>query len=149
MPRYKLRTLLIFLAIGPMVLAWAADAAEPPSDAEIRRLIVGKWHHEDMPVHGYWTNDWTYRDDGTFERVHTFTKFGEQPRKTVHSGTWKVADGKVVEVYKEPLDPIFPSSKTQQFTVLAINESIMDWSFGPGFLPSRRTRVAKTGQPPP
>ncbi len=140
--RYRLRTLLIVLALGPMVLAWTAHAAEPPSDADIRRLIVGKWHHEDMPVNGFWTYDWTYREDGTFELVHTFTRFGEERIKTVHSGTWKVADGKVVESYKEPLDPSFPSSKMQQFTVLEINERFMVWRFGPGFMTSRRTRVA-------
>ena len=141
MLRYKLRTLLIVLALVPMVLAEAAHAA-PPSDADIRRLIVGKWHHEEMPVYGYWTGDWTYREDGTFELVQTSRRFGEEPTKTIHSGTWKVADGKVVESYKESLAPSFSSSKTQQITVLEINERVMVWSFGPGFMTSRRTRVA-------
>jgi hypothetical protein len=140
--RFRLRTLLIVLALGPPLLAAVAHAAEPPNDADIRRLIVGKWHHEDMPVFGYWTYDWTYREDGTFELIHTSRRFGEEPTKTVHSGTWKVANGKVIETYKEPLDPIFPSSKTQQFTVLAINERIMDWRYTTDDLTSRRTRVA-------
>ena len=43
MPRYKLRTLLILLAVGPMVLAWAWWTAKASYETHRFRAVIFFW----------------------------------------------------------------------------------------------------------
>ena len=102
------RRLLPCVAVCLFALAPAARAEDPkpPSDAQIKALLIGKWVQE-IPGQGGTVGKGytTYEKDGTFVGKAVVT-FNGQTLFTVNlSGTWKVTDGTIVETVLQSDDP--------------------------------------------
>jgi hypothetical protein len=83
-----------------------ADDPKPPSDAEIKALLIGQWVQE-IPGQGGTVGKGytTYKKDGTFVGKAVVT-FNGQTLFTINlSGTWKVTDGTIIETVLQSDDP--------------------------------------------
>jgi hypothetical protein len=117
----------VILALAPAALA----AGDPPlqgkpSDADIRRLIVGKWAQEIKSDNGVTVKGTTtYKSDGTFTADATFSVGGQDIRITLE-GTWKVADGVIAETIQKSSFPGVPSGQTSKDHVLSISQKSLE-----------------------
>lgn len=105
--RRALVGLLILLGSNefPGRAAGDGDSLRKPTDAEIRRLLVGKWAYEKGVEGGpklQATNH--YKKDGIFESEGTFTADGKT-LNIILSGTWEVKDGIIISTLKKTSHP--------------------------------------------
>src|SRR5262245_46299014 len=101
------------------LLALVARAAEAPPDAEIEKLIVGKWYEEASENGLDIKATTTYKKDGTLSGEATMTN-GDRTLKLSVTGTWKVADGKITETV-EKVEPPLPIPPKSTDTIVEIN----------------------------
>lgn len=95
-----MRRMLVFVAILMIVVgcgrreekATEPTEVKPPTDAELRQMLVGKWSEDIGPDV---LSENTFNADGTFfsysERRH-----GDDILKTTYKGTWEVTDGVLI-----------------------------------------------------
>src|SRR5262249_34662154 len=86
----------IFIVAAVVGSVVPAAAGQPLSDAQIEKLVVGKWRHEESENDAVteYRDDGTFTDEGMIERI-------EGPVKIRVSGRWLVRDGAVVEVVQK------------------------------------------------
>jgi hypothetical protein len=122
------RRLLPCVAVCLFALAPAARAEDPkpPSDAQIKALLIGKWVQE-IPGQGGAVGKGytTYKKDGTFIGKATATVNGQTLFTINLSGTWKVADGTIIETVEKSDDPRVPTGKVSRDKVLAISKKVL------------------------
>jgi hypothetical protein len=141
-------------AVAPaMFISFACFAvmqsAEPPNDADIRRLIVGKWHEvNNLKVAGSSETYTTYRADGTLEFIYINVGNGQRSQMEL-SGAWKVSAGTIFQTFEKPLRPNFRDSNTRELAVLDINDKFMDCRHGTSKVIFRMDRITDTQGPKP
>lgn len=102
----------------------SAPAGDPPrqSDAEIRKLAVGKWYQEESLPNGIKAKGTTtYKQDGTFSGSATAEFQGQTVRVRV-SGTWTVENGMLTETIKESDPATMPKDKSTD-KILSISKT--------------------------
>jgi hypothetical protein len=98
-----------------------AQAAEPPTKAEIEKLIIGSWYYEYQEVYGATTKvTITFNQNGTFRRDKVFTKTTGTPRVT-ELGIWKLDGAELTEEIERSVPPGVPKGAYIKFTVLEID----------------------------
>jgi hypothetical protein len=113
-----------------LALTTAVVAADPqqgkPSDAEIKRLIVGKWAQEIDGDNGIKVKGTTtYRRDGTFTGEAAFSVAGQTIRIALE-GTWKVQDGVISETVEKSNSPAVSKGQVQKDHVLSISQRTLE-----------------------
>jgi pimeloyl-ACP methyl ester carboxylesterase len=89
-------------------------------DAEIARLLVGKWSGEQAPPGLRVGTITCYRPDGTFDAEATIRARGKVLKVTL-SGTWEVSDGVVLQKLTKSSDPRIPLGQDSRMDVLSID----------------------------
>jgi hypothetical protein len=105
----------------------SARADDPPkqSDAEIRKLLIGRWSEEmTLPNGAKGKATTTYKDDGTFAGEATFELQG-QTRRIALSGTWKVEGGTLIETIDKCEPPVAPKGTVSKDAVLSISKTTL------------------------
>jgi hypothetical protein len=118
------RTLAAMVLTVSVVLTASAPAGDTPrqSDAEIRKLAVGKWYQEESLPNGIKAKGTTtYKQDGTFEGSATAEFQGQTVRVRV-SGTWAVDNGMLTETIKESDPATMPKDKSTD-KILSISKT--------------------------
>jgi hypothetical protein len=110
------------IAFALTLWAVATVRAAPPTDAEIEKLAVGKWRHEDKG--GIFNATTTYAKDGTFEGEATAGTGADAPKIRV-TGKWKVSGGVLTETVETCKPPLIPTGKKFNDTVLEINDKVL------------------------
>jgi hypothetical protein len=101
-----------------------ADGPPKHSDAEIKKLAVGKWSQEETHPNGIKAKGTTtYKQDGTFEGSAVAEFQGQTVRVRV-SGTWKVENGMLTETIKKT-DPASMPKETSTDKVLSISKTLL------------------------
>jgi hypothetical protein len=108
-----------------LLVVCADDPAKRPPDAEVVRLLVGRWsggsagEHEPR-IQGHVR----YKSDGTFEAEG---EVGPEKHavKVTASGTWRVADGALVETVEKCHPPLVRKGHALREEVLAIDSKSM------------------------
>lgn len=121
------RFALILIAFGwSVVVAHGFDKPEAkPTDEEIRRLLVGRWHGDDKFPNGMRAfGTMHYKDDGTVES-EVIVGEGERSVRFTMSGTWKIANGAIVMAITKSNTPGPMAGKTITSTVLSIDEKTL------------------------
>jgi hypothetical protein len=89
----------IILSTPMALIGWAnahADTQRKLTDAEISKLLVGKWAVEEGDEKGPKIKGLNhYKKNGTLDATGTLT-VGEKSLKIVLSRTWKVSDGLII-----------------------------------------------------
>lgn len=120
----------VLLLLSSGVLAGRATGGEDPpkklTDAEIRKLLVGKWAVEEGAGKGPKLKGMThYKADGTFEGEATLEGGGKSLKITV-SGTWKVMDGMIVDtVTKTSAPELIKKGHVSKDRVLSIDDKVL------------------------
>ena len=118
------RTLAAMALTVVVACTASAPAGDPPrqSDAEIRKLAVGKWYQEEALPNGIKAKGTTtYKQDGTFEGSATAEFQGQTVRVRV-SGTWTVENGMLTETIKESDPATMPKDKSTD-KILSISKT--------------------------
>ena len=124
MLRYFFGILLFMSATTLTTSVNAREDAKKQTDAEITKLLVGKWALEvdEMGVKVKGTQEYT--KDGKFVGEATI-EAGKNTIKLTVSGTWVVKDGKVIETVKKSNQPmIAPEGKESKDTVISIDDKV-------------------------
>src|SRR4051812_10555728 len=118
--RYRLCSVVaVVLVIAPAALAAGQPPQGKPSDADIRRLIVGKWAQEIQTDQGITVKGTTtYRRDGTFTGDAEFSVAGQTIRIALE-GTWKVADGVIAETVEKSNSPAVAKGQVSKDQVVS------------------------------
>jgi hypothetical protein len=123
---------LFTVLLGPLLSA--ADAV--PADAEIMRLLVGKWKGTDSVTGTTGTID--YAKDGTFKGEGTVPLSGGKSVEFQVEGTWQVKDGAIHFKIKKSTRPgVAPVDAEITETVLGIDDKTIRYKRGLG---SEKTR---------
>jgi hypothetical protein len=102
-----------------------ADDPPKPSDAEIRKLLVGKWSQEEtLPNGAKGKATTTYKGDGTFSGEGTIEFQGQTLRITA-SGTWKVEGGDLSETIDKSEPAVAPKGAVSKDAVLSISKTVL------------------------
>jgi len=104
----------IVFALG--LASAVASGFQPLSDAQIEKLLVGRWKHEQSDDNAVTE----YRDDGTFVGTGSVDRI-EGTVKIRVSGRWKVSDGEVIEVVEKCEPAGIPPGTTLYDRVLELN----------------------------
>ena len=120
-----------FLLALAVITNAAVGFDDPPkklTDAEISKLLVGKWTVEDSNDKGLKIKlTVKYAKDGTFETEATLTA-GEKSLNLMLSGTWKVTDGMIIAtVTKTGAPDLFKEGHVSKDQVLAIDEKTIKY----------------------
>jgi hypothetical protein len=118
--------ILVLLAAGA-VTGWANGHDDPPkklTDAEISKLLVGKWSIEEGGDKGPKIKGTeNYKKDGIVEAEATVDDGKNAPLKISLSGTWKVMDGVIVtKVTKSNVPDLIPEGHVSKDTVISIDD---------------------------
>ena len=137
-----MRIASIVAAAAALVFPLHATADDKkPSDAEITRLLVGKWHGAD-PTTGV-SGTITYAKDGTFVGEGSVPLTDTQKVEFRAEGTWKVADGAIhFKVTKSTRPGVVPVDIEVKEVVLGIDEKSVRYRRGLG-KEKVRTRVTE------
>ena len=137
--RLGLGMVVVASLLARVVSAEGREEKKKLSDAEITKLLVGKWSMEtnlqdldpkykarkefDVKM----KMDWNYKKDGTF--TWEITGVAETTTvKGISSGTWKVADGTIEIVLTEVKMPAYPKLKVGdkgQNRVVVLNDTTL------------------------
>lgn len=101
------------------------DEPKTLTDAEIKRLLVGKWFEEidDEGVKAKATSH--YKKDGTFATDGTFDD-GKKSLRIGASGTWKVSDGAIIRtVTKTSVPELINVGHVGKDQVLSIDDKVL------------------------
>jgi hypothetical protein len=131
----------IFTATVLFLLATATARAEPPTEAQLAKLIVGKWAEEEM-INGLMINSTTTYQRGGVKTVEAVaTKHGISLIIS-GSGKWKISGSKLTEIV-EKADPSRAMHTGQETTdeILEINDKICRYKTTKGDVRTK-TRVA-------
>jgi hypothetical protein len=110
----------VLFILGLMSAPGRADEpAKKLSDAEITKLVVGKWYEERKGEGMELKGTTTYRKDGTFSGEATL-KLRDESHKVSVTGTWKVADGSLIETVEACDPPILKKGHVSTDQVLAV-----------------------------
>ena len=116
----------IFAATVLFLIATTTAQAEPPTEAELAKLIVGKWTEEEV------VNGLTIKDTTTYQRGGVKTVEAVATKEGVGfsliisaSGKWKVSGSKLTEII-EKAEPPRAMHTGQETTdeILEINDTI-------------------------
>lgn len=132
------------LLLLPLVLVIALSsgkAAELPADAEIEKLLVGKWVQEEMMNGITIKATTTYEKDGKLSGEATINA-GDRMIKIVVLGSWKMTMGKLTETIDRSEPPTIPAGKTSTDELLEINKKICRYRAEDG-TERTKTRVAE------
>jgi hypothetical protein len=124
MIRYFFGILLFVSATTLSTNANVREDAKKQTDAEITKLLVGKWAVEvdEMGVKVKGTQEYT--KDGKFAAEATI-EAGKNTIKLTVSGTWVVKDGMVIETVKKSNQPmIVPEGKESKDKVISIDDKV-------------------------
>src|SRR4051794_15145684 len=96
-------TICNLLWLIPLLSLGSMQAAEPPTDAEVSKLLVGYWNC-DIARPDYWSNETV-----TFRSDHKFLSEGVSVNRGVvtdsrAAGTWSVSEGCLLLSYDGPHD---------------------------------------------
>lgn len=109
------------------------------SDAEIARLLIGKWQGSD-PVTGV-TGTLLYLKDGTFKGEGTVTLADGDKIRFQAEGKWKVSEGALYFTITKSTRPgVAPVGIEVKETIHALNETVVRYTRGLGKV-KERTRV--------
>jgi hypothetical protein len=115
---------LIILSIPIALIGWSHDhagAQQKQTDAEISKLLIGKWAAEEPKIKG--VNH--YKKDGTLDVTGTLT-LGDQSLKIVISATWKVSDGMIIAtVTKTNVPELIKEGHVSKDQVISIDEKLL------------------------
>src|SRR5262245_9104808 len=112
----------IALALLGMGLA-ISQAAEPTTDADIGKQLVGKWF-EDLYVHGFHiTATADYSADGTVAIEGVMTR-GKRTIKLAITGSWKVEGDKLIETVATCQPPVLRRGRQMARGVVEISEGV-------------------------
>jgi hypothetical protein len=120
----------VLLLFGSGALAgWAAGREDPPkklTDAEISKLLVGKWAVEEGAEKGPKIKGANhYKKDGTIEAEATIEAGGETLKVTL-SGTWKVMDGLIIAtVTKTSAPELIKEGHVSKDQVISIDDKML------------------------
>jgi hypothetical protein len=118
---------VLFALASPFLSAGLLPADEPPkklSDAEITKLIVGKWSEEIKEENVTGKGITIYKKDGTFSADGMLMAKG----KTITikgTGTWKVSDGVLIETIETVDPPVKKKGDMTKDKVLSITAKMM------------------------
>jgi hypothetical protein len=119
-----------------------ARAAEPPTEAEIEKQIIGSWYYEWPEFQGYVTKiTITFNGDGTFRREKFFTNTPPGKARVIELGNWKLDGAELTEENERSIPPGVPEGSNHKFKVLAIDDKQLKLSLY-GMTEETRTRVA-------
>jgi hypothetical protein len=113
-------SLLLIATAGSAEVLWG----EQPPDAEIEKLIIGKWISPNRTVKveiGDTTT--TYRDDHTFVSETPIRQKDGASKTFTASGTWKVANSKITQSF-DKYDPPQALPKASVMFVIEINKRV-------------------------
>jgi hypothetical protein len=115
----------VLLALTTTVTASNPPQAKP-SDAEIKKLIVGKWAQEIEGGNGVKVKGTTtYKRDGTFVGEATIAVAGQSIHIALE-GTWKVQDGVIAETVEKSNSPAVSKGQVSKDQVLSISQRSME-----------------------
>ena len=113
---------LVLMALMLLTSA-VSQAAEPATNAEIQKQLVGKWF-EDLYSHGFHIKATAnYSADGQVEIEGVMTR-GKRKLKLAITGSWKVEDGKLVETVATCQPPVLRRGREVARDVVEITESV-------------------------
>lgn len=116
--------LRLLMVTGVTVSALSLGAAEPPSQADIERHIVGKWTCEESADGGLTIHtSLELQKDGTFSSIQTMTQNG-QSRTLTLTGRWEVSGANVTVTVDTSVPPAVPAGSRMTDEVLEINEKM-------------------------
>jgi hypothetical protein len=101
--------LFAVLSLGLASVRAAEKGEERPSDAEIRRKLVGNWHIEVVKTNISGSSSDTFESNGTFKSAAEFS--AGQPAAHISisvEGTWEVKDGVLKETVTKSSNAQFP-----------------------------------------
>ena len=131
---------VLLVIIGSALAARADDGKgneKKPSDAEITRLLVGKWEGAD-PATGV-TGTIRYAKDGTFTGDGTVSLPGNEKIEFHAEGTWKVSDGAILFTITKSTRPgVAPVGIEVKEVVQAIDEKTVRYTRGLGKIKERK-----------
>jgi hypothetical protein len=114
-----------YAVVASLLLIAGCTTAKAPStdleDAEIAKLLIGKWDLSEKEGLRSTTGYDLFRADGTFfsEALVEFT--GNRYRGTRVSGKWKVLDGNLVETIESAEPPIHDKGTVYRLRVIGIS----------------------------
>jgi len=136
--------IVILTAVALLINTSAHGEADPPkkqTDAEITKLLAGKWSTEegkgDEPKV---KSTVVYRKDATFAVQATIvTK--EKTEVIELSGTWKVEDGVILDTIEKSNTEKYEKGRVTRDTVISIDEQTLRYTTAKG-----RERTWKRGK---
>lgn len=115
-------TILVCASIG------AKDEPKKPSDADIAKLLVGKWTTEEgKEGEPKVKSTFIYDKDGTFA-VEATIETGGKTEKIVVSGTWKVADGVILDTVEKTNTENLKVGRVTRDTVISIDDKTLKYT---------------------
>lgn len=121
---------LILFGFGS-VAGWSARGDDPPkklTDAEISKLLIGKWVVEDGTEKGpriKGTNH--YKEDGVLDTEATIEANGKTIKVTL-SGNWKVKDGIIVATVTKTSTPeLIKEGHVSKDQVISIDDKMLKY----------------------
>src|SRR5262245_12063291 len=128
------------IAMCLFLLATATARTEPPTEAELAKLIVGKWAGEEM-INGLMIKSTTtYQRGGVMTVEAVATKHGISLIISA-SGKWKVSGSKLTEIWEKANPPRAISAGETTDEILEINDKICRYKTAKGDVRTK-TRVA-------
>jgi len=131
----------ILTATVLFLFATTTARAEPPTEAELAKLIVGKWAEEEV------VNGLTIKDTTTYQRGGVKTVEAVASKHGINliisaSGRWKVSGSKLTEILEKANPPraIHTGQETTD-EILEINDKIYRYKTAKGDVRTK-TRVA-------
>jgi hypothetical protein len=119
------------LALFALAFPAVADDPKKPTDADINRLLVGKWNCTDPDVGAAGTI--RYTKDGNFTGDGTVKIDGQEKIEVHFEGTWSVSKGTIVLVVTKSSRPgIAPVGSQVKETVVAIDQKTLRFIRGLG-----------------
>jgi hypothetical protein len=115
------------LLLGWAVVSATGQHARKPSDADLTRLLVGKWTADEKMDALRMKGSASYNKDGTFKgemQLEIEVDGIKESAKIMVAGTWKVVDGAIETTVTESSEPqLSPLGATSKETVVAIDDT--------------------------
>jgi hypothetical protein len=97
------------------------EPAQKLTDAEITKLLVGKWYEERKEEGREIKATNTFRQDGTFS-AEINVKLPDQTFKVSVTGTWKVMNGVLIETIETSDPPVIKKGQVSKDQVLSFTD---------------------------
>jgi hypothetical protein len=117
------------LLLGWAVMSATGQDAKKPSDADLARLLVGKWTADEKMDALRMKGSASYNKDGTFKgeiQLEIEVDGINESARFMVAGTWKVVDGVIETTVTESSEPqLSPVGATSKETVVAIDDTTL------------------------